>query len=157
MKSKFLAVILAIFCNLSLHAAGFGASGTFEFSSDFSAGGTLDFQPDGIPFIFEGEALFCKDGAKSLCGGIEFLAGNIHLYKAMNFFYAPELSAGWDFCNQSVILGNAFFVGLNGFVFPHVELFAQAGWKPQILFSRNDVDLRLVNFPVRAGMRFWTR
>lgn len=157
MKSKVFAIFFLLCGILSKpFCAGVGMAGLCDFSNDFAAGGSIDFQPDGIPFIFEGEALFCKDGAKSLCGGVEFLAGNIHLFKAMNFFYAPELSAGWDFCDQAVILGNAIFVGFNGFVLPHLELFGQAGWRPEILFTRGSVDLRLVNFPVRFGLRFWT-
>ena len=156
MKKGFLifAELLLFVCGT--FASGFGLSGTVETGKDFSGGFTVDFEADGFPFIFEGEVLFCDEGTKSACGGIEFLAGNFHVYKALNFFYTPEIVLGYDFVNESLVLSNAFYIGLNGFVFPKSEAFIQGGWKPQILFGKDDVDFNLINFPIRLGLRFWT-
>lgn len=151
-----LSVLLLLFLIFPLDAAGFGISSTFEAEKNFSWGASLDFQPDGLPFIFSGQALFCQKGVESLSGGIEFLAGNMHLYKALNFYYAPELALGYDFCRDRVILSNAIYAGLNGFFISRTEFFLQAGWVPQLLFSRRNADLNLLNFSVKAGLRLWT-
>ena len=158
MRLKILAIVISLLSfTVPLNSAGFGAAGTFEFGREPSGGLTVDFEPDGLPFIFEAEALFCQDGLKSLCGGVEFIAGNINLYKALNFFYCPELGAGYDFEDDKVIISNAIFAGLNGFFLPQTEFFIQAGWRPEILLGRGNVDFRFANFPVRAGLRFWTK
>ena len=155
MKFRFSAIVFFLFCTFSLSGAGFGASAVCQTGKDFSSGFALDIEPDGFPFIFSAEALFCKEKVKSLSGGIEFLAGNIHLYKALNFFYAPELAFGYDFCNDRMIFSNAIYAGLNGFFLPHTEFFLLGGWQPQLLFSKEDGELNLLVFPVKAGIRFW--
>lgn len=142
---------------IPLSAAGIGAAGHFEAGRDAAGGFTADFEADGLPFIFEGQLLFSEGRVKSLCGEIFFIAGNINLYKALNFFYGPELGGGWDFLNEKVIISNAIFAGLNGFFLPQTEFFIQAGWCPQILLAKDAFDLNPFNFPLRAGLRFWTK
>ena len=161
-RKSALIFILIFFSAFPAFCGGFGAAGAGALSFDegklqMAGGLCADYQPDGLPFIFEGEALFCQDGLKSLCGGVEFIAGNINLYKALNFFYCPELGAGYDFEDDKVIISNAIFAGLNGFFIPQTEFFIQAGWRPEILLGRGNVDFRFANFPVRAGLRFWTK
>lgn len=142
---------------IPLSAAGIGAAGHFEAGRDAAGGFTADSEVDGLPFIFEGQLLFSEGRVKSLCGEIFFIAGNINLYKALNFFYGPELGGGWDFLNEKVIVSNAIFAGLNGFFLPQTEFFIQAGWCPQILLAKDAFDLNSFNFPLRAGLRFWTK
>ena len=157
MRSKILAVFFSFFIVGGLYAGGIGVSGSFHAASPLAFGGRLDYAPDTIPFVFAADINFCDGGTKSALAGVEFTAGNIHLYKALNFFYAPELCAGYDFLENKVILENAFYLGLNGFFAPHFQLFTQTGWAPQVLFADDAVSLNLVNFPVRAGLRFWTK
>ena len=157
MRSKILAVFFSFFLAGVLYAGGIGVSGSFHAASPLAFGGRLDYAPDTIPFVFAADINFCDGGTKSALAGVEFTAGNIHLYKALNFFYAPELCAGYDFLENKVILENAFYLGLNGFFAPHFQLFTQAGWALQVLFADYAVSLNLVNFPIRAGLRFWTK
>ena len=170
MRLKILTVLL-FFQAGTLFAGGFGFSGVGELSqtdskAELAAGLNADFQPDGIPLIFEGQVFF-KDQffygdfsdagiVKSIFGGVEFIAAEINLFKALNFFYGPELMAGYDFCNQKVIVSNAIYAGFNGFFIPQVQFFLQAGWQPEILIGRGKVDFKLACFPVRAGFRLWT-
>ena len=155
MKLKFFAVFF-IFFQFSLNAAGIGAGGLFTLKNGAAGGVRMDFQSGSIPFVFETETLFCKDGVDLVLGGVEFLAGNIHLAKALNFYYAPKLSLGWNFCGQEFIVANGFFTGLYAFAIPRTQFFLEAGWNPEILFSADDLDFNLVNFPFLIGVRFWS-
>ena len=142
-----------------MSAAGIGAAATAAYNGDFYpfAGVRLDYAADTIPFVFTADLYFSDYKVKSALGGIEFLAGNIHLFKAVNFFYAPELCAGYDFLEDEVILENAFYIGMNGFCTSHLQLFMQGGWAPQLLFTTDSLKLELVNFPLRAGIRVWNK
>ena len=159
MKRAFFAFCFLILSAPFLSAGGIGAGGAYFFTQndEVCTGARLDYAFDTIPFILTGDVIFENSGVKGALAGLEFCAGNINLFKALNFFYAPELCAGYDFLENKVILENAFYLGLNGFFAPHFQLYAQAGWAPQVLFAADEVSLNLVNFPVRAGLRFWTK
>ncbi len=171
MRVKILSFIIFLFSAGSLYAGGFSVKGVSALSFDdgklMMAGGlNADWQPDGIPFIFESEVLFYDNlfeddfrdaGIKSVSGGLEFIAGEINLFSALNFFYGPELMAGYDFSSDRIIISNAIFAGFNGFFIPHIQFFLQAGWRPQVLISRGNVDFQFINFPARAGLRLWTK
>ncbi|MCR5252282.1 MAG: hypothetical protein K6C98_01035 [Treponema sp.] len=160
MKKSFLSLCFLILIAPVLSAGGFGASGAFFLNQNFDDvdyGVRLDYAADTIPFIFTGDLTFENSGVKGALAGIGFCAGNINLFKALNFFYMPDLCAGYDFLEDKVILENAFYLGFNAFALSHLQFFVQAGWAPQIFFSADDVDLNLVNFPLRAGFRVWSK
>ena len=160
MKKSFFSFCFLILIAPVLNAGGFGASGAFfinqNFIDDELWGVRIDYAADTIPFIFTGDVTFENCGVKGALAGIGFCAGNINLYKALNFFYTPELCAGYDFLEDKVILENAFYVGLNFFAMSKLQMFIQCGWAPQVFFAIDDVTFKLVNFPVRAGVRFWS-
>lgn len=142
-----------------MSAGGIGAGATAAYDGDFCpfAGARLDYAADTIPFVFTADLYFSDFKVEAALSGIEFLAGNIHLFKAVNFFYAPELCAGYNFIDNKIIIENAFYLGLNGFCTSHLQLFVQGGWAPQLLFTTDSLKLELVNFPLRAGFRVWNK
>ncbi|WP_156011539.1 hypothetical protein [Treponema sp. C6A8] len=157
MKRKFLLSVIFSFLLFNLNAGGFGVSGIAVPGPDFCGGLRLDYAADTIPFVFTADLYFYDEGVKSALGGLEFLAGNINLFKAVNFFYAPEIAAGFDFSENKVIFENAFYLGFNGFCTSRLQLFMQGGWAPQLLFADSEVGLKLLNFPLRAGVRVWAK
>ena len=159
MKKSFFSLCFIFLFAPVLNAGGFGASGAFFINQNFiddCSAVRIDYAADTIPFIFTSDVIFDNDGVKGVLAGAGFCAGNIKLYKALNFFYTPEFCAGYDFLEEKVIVENAFYAGLNCFVMSKLQFFIQCGWAPQVLFCTDDVDLKLVNFPVRAGVRFWS-
>lgn len=153
MKKIFFAFCL-FFSLTNLSAGGFGLSGAAAFGSDFYSGARLDYQFDSLPFICFSDFIL-DDEQKAASFGVEFLAGNLHLGHGVNFCYAPEFAFGWDFSSQCFLVGNAFYTGLNGFLASPLEFFIQGGWAPVFYFSSSDAGFELLNFPVRAGIRFW--
>ncbi len=158
-RKFFLSLTISVFFLVRLAAGGIGAGATASYDREFCpfAGGRLDYAADTIPFVFTADLYFSDYKVESALGGIEFLAGNIHLFKAVNFYYAPELCAGYDFLEDEVILENAFYIGLNGFCTSHLQLFVQGGWAPQLLFTTDSLKLELVNFSLRAGIIVWNK
>ena len=142
-----------------MSAGGIGAGATAAYDGDFCpfAGVRLDYAADTIPFAFTADLYFSDYKIESALGGIEFLAGNIHLFKAVNFFYAPELCVGYNFIDDKIIIENAFYLGFNAFLLSHLQLFVQGGWAPQLLFNTDRLKLELLNFPLRAGFRVWNK
>ena len=65
-RKSALIFILIFFSAFPAFCGGFGAAGAGALSFDegklqMAGGLCADYQPDGLPFIFEGEALFCQD------------------------------------------------------------------------------------------------
>ena len=161
MRLKSFAVCVFMLFSSLLYAGGFGLGGICNFlindDISHSEGFSADYQMDSFPFILETGAFFDGYSVSSVYGGVEFMAGEIHLFKAVNFFYAPELSAGYDFSLDEILVSNAFFIGLNGFLIPHIQFFIQAGWSPLVFYDFEKVDYNLFIFPVKTGVRFWRK
>lgn len=139
------------------YATGIGVSGRTDIEADFSYGAELNFKPDAFPFVFFCDFSFCNGGNNALCGGMDYWAFNFNLKKALNAHLGPEVRVGWDFCREKIIFENGFFVGLNGFVAPRVELYGQAAWGLQVLFGKSETEANYLNFPVKIGCRIWNR